>query len=157
MRTLPLILMLPTLIACGDTETGFQSGTGTNATEEGGGRIELYPSEIVWTDLEVGVTASEYVKITSVGEEPLKVYDIGVVDSAGGQFTVEDIEEFELQPGGTREFTVQCTLSEEAFAAGELRIKNNDADLLDLRVTLTATPLGYTGAGDTGGDSGEGG
>lgn len=156
MRTMTLVSTLIALAGCGDTETGFQQGTGENATEEGAGGLELYPSELVWSDLEVGVAASQYAKITSVGAEPLKVYEISVVSSAEGQFTVEEIEEFELQPGGEREFTVQCTLSADAPAAGELRIRNNDADQLDLRIPLTATPLGYTG-GDTGGDTGTGG
>ena len=157
MRHMTLALALLALVGCKGTETGFQQGTGTNATEEGGGGLEIYPTELVWTDLSAGVTASEYVKITSIGEEPLMVYDVGVVDSADGQFSVEGVEEFELQPGGTREFTVQCTLAADAPAAGELRIKNNDADQLDLRITLTATPLGYTDTGEAGGDTGDSG
>lgn len=154
MRYFATAIALLTLAACGDTETGFQQGTDNNATEEGGGVLEFFPTELVWTDLEVGVTASQYAKITSVGTEPLSVYEIGVVSSADGQFTVEDIESFDLQPDGEREFTVQCTLTAEALVEGELRVRSNDADQTDLRISLTATPVGYTEPEDTGGDTG---
>lgn len=116
--------------------------------------MEVYPGDLTWTDLTVGIDSSEYMKITSVGEEPLRVYDIAVVDSADGQFSMAAVDEFELQPGEDIEFSVQCRLSAEAEAVGELRIRNTDPDQSDLRLTLTASPVG--GGAETGdtGDTG---
>ncbi len=142
-----IVLSFTLLTAC-EGETGFQTSTQDNATSQNSGLIEVFPSELVWTDLSVGVLASEYLKITSVGEEPLRVYDINVVSSADGQFSMEPMEEIELQPGEVAEFSVQCTLAADATAVGELRIRNTDPDQLDLRLTLTASPVG--GGSDTG-------
>ncbi|KAA0206077.1 hypothetical protein EDM68_03660 [Candidatus Uhrbacteria bacterium] len=151
---------LPTLAllaACGG-ETGFQQTPGQNTTTEANGQMEVYPSELTWTDLEVGILSREYLKITSTGDETLRIYDISVVSSASGQFTMEEVEEFEVEPGLEREFTVACTLAADLPAQGELRIRSNDPDQIDLRLSLYATPLGYTGTGETGdtGDTGQG-
>lgn len=154
MRTHAL-LGLALLSAC-TAETGFQNKAQDNATSEGAGKLELYPSELVWTDLEIGVVESQFLKITSAGEEPLRVYDITVVSSDEGQFSIEAVDEFELEPGQVREFSVQCALSAAEQAVGELRIRNTDPDQNDLRMTLTASPAGGgdTGGGGETGDSG---
>ncbi len=150
-----LIIVLPVLLlaAC-EAETGFQTNSEDNATSQESGKMEVYPGDLTWTDLTVGIDSSEYMKITSVGEEPLRVYDIAVVDSADGQFSMAAVDEFELQPGEDIEFSVQCRLSAEAEAVGELRIRNTDPDQSDLRLTLTASPVG--GGAETGdtGDTG---
>lgn len=146
-------IVLPVLLlaAC-EAETGFQTNSEDNATSQESGKMEVYPGDLTWTDLTVGIDSSEYMKITSVGEEPLRVYDIAVVDSADGQFSMAAVDEFELQPGEDIEFSVQCRLSAEAEAVGELRIRNTDPDQSDLRLTLTASPVGGGAeTGDTGG------
>lgn len=146
------VILLASLVGCGG-ETGFQNGTGDNATTDASGKMEVYPSELVWTDLEVGIAESQYMKITSAGDEPLRVYDINVVSTAQGQFYMEPVDEFELEKGHTEEFSVKCTLAEAAEAVGELRIKSSDPDQLDLRLTLTAEPAEGGETGDTGGDT----
>lgn len=147
------VILLASLVGCGG-ETGFQSGTGDNATTDATGKMEVYPSELVWTDLSVGIAESQYLKITSTGDEPLRVYDISVVSSAQGQFYMEPVDEFELEKGHSQEFSVKCTLAALEEAVGELRIKSSDPDQLDLRLTLTADPAASGDTADTGGDSG---
>lgn len=148
MRALTLTLLLA---ACGG-ETGFQTNPNTNAVEDGNGKLTFYPGPLTWTDLTPGIATSAYFKLISEGEYDLQVYNVDVIDSAQGQFYIDDVEAFSLVPGEDREFAVVCTLAGSEMAVGELRVKTNDPDQLDLRVALTATPEGWTG--DTGGDSG---
>lgn len=137
-----LILALPLTAAACQAETGFGTSTEKNSTTDAAGVMEVYPEAMVWTDLSVGNAQSEYFKISSVGDETLHIYEISIVSSADGQFAMEEPEAFDLEPGQDEEFPILCTLSAEATATGELRIRNNDADQLDFRLTLTASPAG---------------
>ena len=147
------LAILSTLAACNSGETGFSVANPDNEQVSGSALLELYPATLEWTDLSVGIATSEVFKITSSGESDLKLYEVAVVSSANGQFYMEEVEDIELAPGASREFLVVCTLAAEATATGEVRIKSNDPDQLDLRVTLTANPAASTdtGGSDTGG------
>ena len=155
------LAILSTLAACNSGETGFSVANPDNEQVSGSALLELYPATLEWTDLSVGIATSEVFKITSSGESDLKLYEVAVVSSANGQFYMEEVEDIELAPGASREFLVVCTLTAEASAAGEVRIKSNDPDQLDIRITLTANPTVATdtGGGDTGdtggGDTGD--
>lgn len=140
------------LAGCGGGETGFKVADPDNEQVSGEALLEITRAALEWTDLPVGISTSEVFKITSSGETDLNLYEVAIVSSAEGQFYMEEAEDIELAPGASREFLVVCTLAAEAEAVGEVRIKSNDPDQLDLRVTLTAHPAsGDSGGSDTGG------
>jgi hypothetical protein len=154
--TSPLFLLASALIACGG-DTGFSGTPDENTTVEGNGKMEITPATLDFPDLEIGIASSQPLKVKSVGDNTLKLYTVDLSDSGGGVFYLEEESSISLAPGTEREFTIVATASEEGLFVGEMRIKTNDTDYLDLRVPATAWTPGYGPGGDTGGgDTGGG-
>lgn len=146
-----ILFCLPLLLPACSAETGFGTSAKSNGTNDDAGEMTVYPDAVTWTDLTVGNAQSEYMKITSSGDQTLHVYEVSIVSSGDGQFAMEEPEAFDLEPGLDQEFPVLCTLTAEAPATGELRIRSNDAAQLDFRLALNAYPVGYVA--ETGSDT----
>lgn len=121
---------------------GFSPSDGDVDNVEGNGAIELSPESIVFTDMEVGATYSDYLKATSTGENNLEIEEIRILNSGGGVFYMEEKEDLVLAPGTSKEFTITATLAEATLAEGSLRIKSNDLDMPVIEYALQAVPLG---------------
>lgn len=148
-RTLAFAL---SLAACG----GDTSFTSTNTNEEeiqGGGSLSFSPEAIVFEDLELGVTVSQELTLSSTGDVNLNVYEVRTIDTGGGVFYVPETEDLVIAPGSSLGVTITATLSSESPAEGSLRVKSSDADYIEFLIPLAAYPLGYTPADDSG-DSG---
>jgi len=154
-RTLALLVAI--LAGCGGDQ-GFTHADDKGTDEQGVGMLEVIPTEVVFTDLnwEKGVASSQSIKITNVGDNNLKLYDVGITDSGDGVFYMEDFTESQLAPGMSAEFSVVATLTTFAAATGEARVVCSDADNHDYRLPLSAFPIGWKGdtGDDTGGDPG---
>jgi hypothetical protein len=143
------------LLAGCKAETGFSNQDPGSGTEEGNGQLEYTPEVVEYPDLDVAVTHSEMLKLTSVGEDNLVVYEVRILDSAEGVFYTEEVEDVTLAPGISREFPVSATLQAEGYVVGTVRIQCNDPDLVpEFEVPLHAWSAGYapddTGFDDTG-------
>jgi hypothetical protein len=143
------------LVAC-QADTGFSGTQDDNNEIEGNGKLEITPTTLEFPDLEIGIASSELIKVTSVGDNTLKLYTVDLADSGGGVFYMEEESSLSLAPGTVKEFTVVATAEEEGLFVGEMRLKTNDIDNLDLRITTTAWTPGYaptssdSGASDSG-------
>ena len=140
------------LVACGG-DTGFSGTPNDNNEVEGNGKLEITPTTLEFPDLVIGIASSQPVKVTSVGDNTLKLYTVDLADSGGGVFYLEEESSLSLAPGTEREFTVVATAEEEGLFVGEMRLKTNDVDNLDLRITATAWTPGYAPDGSDSGTS----
>lgn len=145
------------LTACDGGETGFTNTPDDATGDQGNGVAEIIPTEIHLEDLdwEQGISQSAQIKVTNAGDANLKIYSYGLSDSADGVLYAEEESNLELSPGADREFTVVATLEEFAQAVGEVRIRTSDSDAIDVRIPVTASPLGWEGD-DTGTADGSG-
>lgn len=145
-RTFPLVFAL----AC-QGEQGFSNAKDDDKGDAGTAVIAVTPTEITFSDMdwEGKVSQSEPFKVTNEGVDGnLQLYDVGIVDSGGGVFYMEEFAEAKLAPGASAEFTVVATLTAFEAIDGEARIVSNDKDAHEFRIPLHAIPAGWTG--DTG-------
>jgi len=149
-------MILPLMLACGG-EQQFSNNNIDGVGEQGVAELAYAPTEMVFTELnwEEVVSQSADIIITNNGDGNLSLSIVDISDSGGGAFYTTEETSLVLQPDSERAFTVVATLSEFVAAEGELRVKSNDADYLDLRIPLYATPAGWTGDTKGGQDTGE--
>lgn len=149
-------MIFPLMLACGG-EQQFSNNNVAGVGEQGVAELAYTPAEMVFTELnwEDGVSQSANLTITNNGDGNLSLSIVDISDSGGGAFYTAEETNLVLQPDSERDFTIVATLSEFAAAEGELRVKSNDADYLDLRIPLYATPAGWTGDTTGGEDTGE--
>jgi hypothetical protein len=134
-------------------ETSFQNTDDGGDHNEGNGKVEWLPAELVFTDLQQAITVSQMLKLTSVGDNNLVVYEVRVLSSGGGVFYMgeDDIGDITLAPGTSREFPVTATMDEWVEeVVGSVRVKTNDPDAISFEIPCTATPTADWGAPDTG-------
>lgn len=148
-------LLLSALVFLGcSSETGFGNAGDTVEKMYGNGQIEYTPTSLDFSDLDVGVARSQYLKVTSVGEEQLVIYEIRVFDSADGVFYMEEDQDVILAPGQYKEYPVTATLQTAESFEGSIRIECNDLESTTFYVDLLATPVGAgpsdTATGETG-------
>ncbi|NOY28177.1 MAG: hypothetical protein GXP62_20115 [Oligoflexia bacterium] len=146
------LILAGSLMACTGRDTTFINGTTGNANLAGSGKLEVIPADgVVWEGVVPGYPCSAYVRVDSVGLEPLNIEQADIVDSGGGVFSLPTpVADLTVQPDDHIEFVVQALLSSLTTATGELRIKSNDEDTVDLRLPLTANPSKSWDTGDTG-------
>ena len=152
MRVRMCMLASVLLVGC-DGETGFTKSTEPPVPEEGMGEIDVQPAEIVIADIEweQGVAKGQVVTVTNLGDNILRVTDIGLSDNAGGALYCEEVGELDLAPGVSAEFSVVATLTTFEHAEGALRIRSGDIDESNLSIPIIAIPVGYELPDDTGG------
>ena len=142
-------LLLTAMIGCTAGETEFSDADVETNPAEGTGEMSYSPAEFVFTDVEIGVTYNQDLVIQSVGEANLSIYLVGLSESADGIFYMEIAEDIVLAPGTERSFPVTVTMDEANIAEGEIRLSTNDSDNLELRLPITAYPVGMGGTTTT--------
>ena len=144
MRVLTCMLASMLLVGC-DGETGFTKSSDPPVPEEGAGEIDVQPTEIVIADIdwEQGIAKGQVVTIANLGDNILRVTDIGLSDNAGGALYCEELGGVDLAPGVSAEFSIIATLTTFEHADGELRILSGDLDESNLIIPITAIPVGY--------------
>ncbi|RME22694.1 MAG: hypothetical protein D6798_15205 [Deltaproteobacteria bacterium] len=146
----PTLLALAVLLGC-TADTSFHAGNDNNDNIQGTGDYNMLPAgDLVWEGLVPGYTCSKYVRLDSVGEEPLVINRIDITETGGGVFSMEEIRDVSVDIGDSLEFSIQARLQTAEPATGELRISSNDKDEVDARVTLQALPAEDWDTGDTG-------
>lgn len=140
LRAAPLALALA---ACSGGDTSFSQDNNENTNVQGTGELELYPADgLVWEAVAPNLPCSKYMRIDSLGVQELIVDKIDITTSGGGVFTLpESHSNIVLPQGESYEFRVQATITELVAAEGELRIRSNDEEFVDLRVPLSAIPV----------------
>jgi len=158
MRALPLVLVGLVLAGC-DGETGFTKSSDPPVTQEGTGEIDVQPAEIVISDIEweQGIAKGQIVTVANLGDNILRVLDIGLSNNGGGALYCEEVGELDLPPGVSAEFSVIATLTTFEHVEGVLRIQSGDVDESTLNIPILAIPLGYEMPDDDTGDTGDGG
>ncbi len=168
------MLMSLMLIACSGGEQGFGQGKSGAAATGGDGLIELYPDEVVWERVVVGLPETAGFRITSVGESPLRVTDVSISDAgstdlgdgSAPEAVFRELRAFEpdkhtvpfsLEPDESAEFLLTAHFLQAGESTGQVRIRSNDTDAEgpapgDFRLSLRATGVGGSGGGD---DTGE--
>ena len=140
-RLLPMFL-LTSLLGCTAGETEFSDADVETNPADGTGEMAYSPAEFVFTDVEIGVTYNQELTIQSIGEANLAIYLVGLSESADGIFYMEIAEDIILAPGTERSFPVTVTMDEANIAEGEIRISSNDSEDMELRLPITAYPVG---------------
>ena len=132
------------LVGC-TGETGFSKSSDPPLPEEGVGEIDVQPAEIVISDVdwEGGIAKGQVVTVWNLGDNVLQVSDIGLSNNAGGALYCEEVDELNLPPGVSAEFSVLATLTTFEPVEGELRIRSGDVDESNLIIPILAIPLGY--------------
>lgn len=149
--------MLTVILALGCAAETNLSNTGQDVNEvEGAGILTYSPEIMIWEDLEVGLTSGQTLTINSVGELNLVVKQARLIDSANGQFYMEETEDKTIGPGNSLDIAVVATLNKDKSITGTLRVETNDLDHISFDIPLEAHPIGANTA-DSGdpGDSGD--
>jgi hypothetical protein len=131
------------LTACSGGDASFSKDNNENTDVGGTGELGLYPEGgLVWEAVAPNLPCSQYMRIDSLAVQELIIDKIDITSSGGGVFTLpESHADIVLPQGESYEFRVQATITELVAAEGELRIRSNDAEVVDLRVTLSAFPV----------------
>ena len=132
--------------------------TEPSQVEAGGeGRVEIFPSDgVEMGPFDVGFSEVGGFRIDSVGEFPLKVLSMSLIDvgdSAGQAVFADlrpadsaDVVPFEIPTGEGSEFMLTATMSEAGKATGTIEIYTNDPTVNDsgpgyVRIPLSATAV----------------
>lgn len=129
------------------------SNTGQDVAEvEGAGVLTYSPEVLVWNDLTVGTTSGQTLTINSTGELNLNVYQARLIDSANGQFYMEETEDKVIGPGQSLDIAIVVTLAKDKDIEGILQVETNDLDHITFTVPLQAHPIveDPIDSGDTG-------
>jgi len=158
MRTAIILMALCT--GC-SAEQGFGENQ-TSAVEEGGeGRVEIFPTDgVIMGPFDIGHTEVGGFRIDSVGDFPLKVSRMALIDvgqNAGtGVFgelrphVSTNTVPFDIEPGEGAEFLLTASMSEAGTATGTIEIYTNDPTVNDggpgyVRIPLKATAVDPNG------------
>lgn len=135
-----------------DAETGFSKADTPPVTQEGSGEIDVQPPEIRIEDIdwEGGIAKGQLVAITNLGDNNLRVHDVSLISNAGGALYLEEVDDLNLAPGATAEFSVVATLTTFEPVESALRIQSGDVDESNLSIPILALPEGYVPTDDTG-------
>lgn len=152
------ILALTFLVGCAPQDTTLTNGNDDNDIVTGTGRMTLDVTELVISDIQLGYSKSSRFVISSVGDANLQIYEIRIVADADDTFYFAEVEDIELAPEQTKEFSVNADLDTAEPSFGELRLRTSDPDAANFILPLAAYPEGYVPPEDpdTGGDSGGG-
>lgn len=140
-------LLLFSLLGCHTADLGFSATDDDIVMQQGEALMEWSPSTIVISDMEVGITYSGIITITSVGENTLQIDKVDVTDSANGVFYMDTsaTEDLSLASGVPREIILIAQIEEANTYTGEVRIRSNFINDTDVRIPVCAFPLGYEG------------
>ena len=149
------MLLILSLWACQGDQTFSQQDADVEDVQ-GAGVLTYSPLELLWTDLEEGNTVGQTLTIESVGELNLLLYEARIIQSANGQFYMEETEDKTLGPGTSLEIPVVCSITRDQPIDGVLQVKTNDIDHISFEIPLRAIPLGWVeDTGDSTTDSGD--
>ena len=139
--------ILAPFFACNTGDLGFSSTNDDIVMQQGDALMEWSPQEIIISDMEVGVTYSGIITITSVGENTLQIDKVDVTDSANGIFYMDTsiTEDLSLSAGVSREVILIAQIEEANTYVGEVRIRSNYIHDTDVRIPVCAFPMGYEG------------
>lgn len=144
------------LLACGSNATGLSAPPDEQEGVVGTATLSLSATEILILDAQVGYSKNGAVTATSAGDADLKVYEVNLLDNAEQIFYFEEPEsQLVIAPGQSLEWRVVATLPREEPAFASLRIRTSDPDASEIRLPVSAYPVGQEPPDDTGGqDSG---
>lgn len=83
-----------------------------------------------------------------MGDNNLVIDKVDITNSANGIFYIDtsSTQDITLAPDSQpRDFVVIVLTPDEELYQGEVRVKSNDADILDLRIPICTFPVGYEG------------
>ncbi len=141
------IFVIASQIACNTADQGFSAQSQDIYADGGYAELTVAPNEVVFSEMEDGITYSMGFTVESVGETTLQIDKVDITNSAEGVFYIDTsaTEDVNLDPGVSREFIVIAQATTAGIYVGEARIRSNDSGNRDLRVPLCAFPLGYEG------------
>jgi|GEM_PF-3428559 len=142
-----LALTITSTIACNTADQGFSAQNKDIYASEGYAELIVSPTEVVFSEMEEGITYSASFSVESTGDSPLIIDKVDITNSAEGIFYIDTsaTEDVNLDPGVTREFIIIAQATTVGEYIGEARIRSNDAANGDFRVALCAFPLGFEG------------
>ncbi len=140
-------LVIASHLACNTADQGFSAQSQDIYADGGYAELTVSPGEVVFSEMEDGITYSTGFTVESIGETTLQIDKVDITNSAEGVFYVDTsaTEDVNLDPGVSREFIVIAQATTADVYVGEARIRSNDAANRDLRVPLCAFPMGYEG------------
>lgn len=142
-----LALFITSNIACNNADQSFSAQNKDIYANEGYAELVVSPTEVVFSDMEDGITYSASFSVESTGDSALIIDKVDITNSAEGVFYIDTsaTEDVTLDPGVTREFIIIAQATTVGEYIGEARVRSNDASNGDFRVALCAFPLGYEG------------
>lgn len=139
-----LICIFGLMTACSFQDSSFSKNGENNTIDQGVGEISWSPSSLLITDVPIGTAKSGIITLTSVGDNNLRIAGIALSSSGDGVFYTSERTDLTLAPEQSVEVEVVASFESPMFAIGELRVRSNDADYLDLRIPLCAVAEDYT-------------
>ncbi len=149
-------MSLALFIGC-SAEQNFGETEPSQVEAGGEGRVEIFPSDgVEMGPFDVGFSEVGGFRIDSVGEFPLKVLSMSLIDAgdnAGQAVFAElrpansaDVVPFDIPTGEGSEFMLTATMAEAGTATGTIEIYTNDPTVNDsgpgyVRIPLTATAV----------------
>ena len=171
MRT--ALILAFSLVGC-SAEQGFGESKPATVEAGGEGRATIHPSDGVHIGpFEAGRTKGGGFRINSVGEFPLQVISMTLIDvgeNAGEAVFIDlrpavttNVIPFDIAPEDSAEFQLEASMTEAGTATGEIEIYTNDPTANDgspgyIRIPLSATATGSSSdeaPDDTGTSDGE--
>lgn len=134
-----MVVLILALAGCANTSTGLSSNPDQVDGQEGDAKVVITPTELTWTDLEVGYSYSQTFTLESVGDDDLLVYEIKIVADPLDGFVFDEVEDLVMPPGDLKDFPIVADLETDEPATGTLRIKTNDVDQLEVLIPLSAS------------------
>jgi hypothetical protein len=140
-------LIITSIFACNSADQSFSAQNQDIYADGGYADFTLTPEEVVFTEVESGITYSLGFTVESTGDSTLQIDKVDITNSAEGVFYIDTsaTEDVNLDPGVAREFIVIAQAAEAGVYIGEARIRSNVASASDLRVPLCTFPVGYEG------------
>jgi hypothetical protein len=132
------------MTACNYQDSSFSKNGENNTIDQGAGMISWSPSSLLITDVPIGTAKSGLITLTSVGDNNLSIQGIALSSSGDGVFYTSERTDLTLAPEQSVEVEVVAAFESAMFAIGELRVRTNDANNLDLRIPLCAVSEDYT-------------
>ena len=157
-------MILAAVLAGCSAEQGFGESKPPTVEAGGEGRVTVYPSDgVVIGPFEAGLTKVGGFRLESVGDFPLQVISVTLIDAGenGGTSVFSDLQPaistnvvpFDIAPEEGAEFKLTATMMEAGTATGQVEIYTNDSTVNDggpgyVRVALTATATSNAEAPD---------
>jgi len=132
--------MLLFLLACGTPDTSITATGDDTGGADGAPVAEIDPTELVWTDVDVGYSFVQDLTVRNVGVGDLTVYQIDLLSDTGDAYIFDQVQNAVIPAGAEQSWPVTCDLPTAETATASMRVRTDDPAAAEVQVPCTCTP-----------------